>query len=140
PVEVIRDYQTTGLSLKNHPLAFLRDKLTALGARPSRDIRDARVSPHGSRGRVAGLALFRQRPGTAKGVIFVTLEDETGRADLILRPHIAQRFRNIAFFSTAMIATGRVERQGRVVHLLVDGLADLDDTLRDMPMLSRDFR
>jgi error-prone DNA polymerase len=84
--------------------------------------------------------LFRQRPGTAKGVMFITLEDETGRADLIVRPSVYQRFPNAAIYGQVIMASGRVERDGRVVHILASRIEDLTDQAGPLPMSSRNFR
>lgn len=117
--EVVRDYETTGLSLKAHPVAFLRAQLERRGVLPASALRDEQRCPHGRTAAVAGVVLCRQRPATAHGVLFMTLEDETARADLIVRPHVYRRYRPLALHAGMVIAHGRVERQGLVVHLLV---------------------
>ena len=107
--------------------------------------RDLHTLPDGARARVAGLPVVRQRPGTAKGVVFMTLEDETGFANLILRPRIARRFRHVLLFSALPIASGRIQRQGDVVHLLVHHLTDASHLLhrltgQPLPVTTREFR
>ena len=87
--EVFADYQSAGLSLKAHPIAFFREQLNGLRVVPSKRL--AKLLD-GSFVRVAGLVLVRQRPGTAKGITFVTLEDETGVANLIIRMDVWERF------------------------------------------------
>lgn len=93
----------------------------------------------GSGRRWGGVVLVRQRPGTASGVVFVTLEDETGIANLVLWSDVFERFRAIARLSGAILALGRVERAGEVVHLHVSRLESLDALLPGRPARSRDF-
>ena len=131
------DYGTTGLSLKAHPLSFVRDVLTARGVRPAAALLDPDGAPHGTRAAVAGLVLVRQRPATASGILFVTLEDETGIANLIVRPAVYDRYRAAARHAGALVATGTVERDGVVVHLLVRALVPLRTLVTTS---SRDFR
>jgi len=138
--EVLRDYQALGLSLKAHPVSFLRATLSRKGVRTAAEVKDEKRCPFGTRVSTAGLVLFRQRPGTAKGVMFMTLEDETGRVDLIVRPGVYERFREAAVYARLVLARGRVERQGRVVHVLVSAFQDLDHLAAQLPRLSRDFR
>ena len=95
--------------------------------------------PNGARITVAGLVILRQRPGTAKGVIFITLEDETGTANLIIRPHIYEKYRRAARHGLFILAHGTVERQGMVIHTLVTRLEMLDDHLAQLAGRSRDF-
>jgi error-prone DNA polymerase len=137
---VQRDYATVGLSLKAHPLSFLRSSLTDAGIITAVEVKDERRSPFGRRVAVAGLVLFRQRPGTAKGVMFMTIEDETGRVDLIVRPDVYDRFREGAVYARMVIAMGRVERRGSVVHVLTSSFEDISSRITDLPSLSRDFR
>jgi error-prone DNA polymerase len=139
PRRVVQDYAHTGLSLKDHPLKFMRPKLAAMGAIANEQLADAQGWPQGRIARVAGIVLVRQRPSTASGVVFVTLEDETGIANLILRPPIFQRFRRIARHATIMLAQGRVERQGRVIHILAERLIDLSAEAGRLARMSRDF-
>jgi len=120
--EVLSDYDHTGLSLTAHPIGLLRQPLAAARVIPNRQLRDA---PHGRMVRVSGLVLVRQRPGTAKGITFVTLEDETGIANLVIRPNVYDRHRRVARGATGLIATGKVERQGDVIHVSVSKLEDV---------------
>lgn len=138
-VEVIRDYQSVGLSLKSHPIAFIRDALAKRRVLTAAQIRDERACPHGQIAAVAGLVLVRQRPGTAKGVLFMTLEDETGRADLILRPHVFERYATAARYARIVLARGRIERDGLVVHMLVNRVEELTEESLALPPMSRDF-
>jgi error-prone DNA polymerase len=134
--EVLADYRTTGLSLRAHPLEFLRAGLDRLGVAPARQL--AKL-PNGGPVRVAGIVLVRQRPGTAKGITFVTLEDETGVANLVIRPDVWQRFRQAALGATVLLAQGRLERHGQVIHVLVGRLEDLSQRLAELGSQSRDF-
>jgi error-prone DNA polymerase len=86
---------------------------------------DLKSMRNGRRTAVSGLVLVRQRPSTAKGIIFITLEDETGVANLIIRPHTWERYRSVARAAPALIAEGVVERQGEVIHVMVNRLHDL---------------
>jgi len=139
--EVGRDYERVGLSLKNHPIAFLRESLTKRRVRTALEMRDESRTPHRTIGSVAGVVLFRQRPSTAKGVIFMTLEDETGRADLIIRPKVYEKHREAVYHGKVLLAHGPIERQGRVVHMLPTHLENIEDSLGALtPNRSRDFR
>lgn len=138
--EVTSDYRTLGLSLKAHPISFFRETLARHGAATAAEVKDERVNPHGRFVSVAGLVLFRQRPGTAKGVMFMTLEDETGRIDLIVRPGVYERYRVAAVYSKVVLARGRVERKGQVVHVLTAEFLDLEHLAEALPRASRDFR
>jgi error-prone DNA polymerase len=126
---VLADYGAAGLSLRGHPIGFLRERLTAARVVCNRDLLDAAQLPHGHRIGVCGIVLVRQRPGTASGIVFMTLEDETGVANLIVRPRIFERDRRVARHATALVARGRVERQGAVVHVLVSRLEPIDAAL-----------
>jgi error-prone DNA polymerase len=90
--------------------------------------------------RVAGLVLSRQRPETAKGITFMTLEDETGTTNLIIRPKVWERFRRIARQAGALIATGLMQKQDGVIHLIVHRFEDLTSQLPELGHRSRDFR
>ena len=138
--EVGRDYASVGLSLAAHPVSFLRGRLADMRVITAEEMKDARRSPHGRQAAVAGIVLFRQRPGTAKGVMFMTLEDETGRADLIVRPRVYERFRAAAVYGKVVLARGRIERQGRVVHVLPHRIEDIGGMFEQLPRMSRDFR
>ncbi len=129
------DYNTIGLSLTAHPMSLIRSDLARLGAEPTRILVRAR---HGQHACVAGMVLVRQRPSTASGVVFCTLEDETGIANLIIRPQYYEKYRRTARGAAVLIAKGRVERQGEVVHLNVTHLIDAS---RQAPAKakSRDF-
>ena len=124
--QVLEDYAALRLSLKAHPLALLRGRLGAERIVPA--ARLARLAD-GDRARVAGLVICRQRPGTASGVVFVTLEDETGVANIVVWPQVFERFRRVMLGARLMAVTGRLQREGLVIHVVADRLADLSDRL-----------
>jgi len=128
--EVVADYGALALSLKAHPLALLRPDLAALGAADTRMLAAAKP---GARVRLAGLVLVRQRPGSAKGVVFVTLEDEFGQANLVVMPPVLARFRAAIIGSRLMLADGVVERQdygaAPIIHLRAKRVEDRSDLL-----------
>jgi len=119
--EVVGDYQTIRLSLKGHPVSFLRDRLTQAGALTALDYQSARA---GRRVAVGGVVLVRQRPGSAKGVVFLTLEDETGVANLVVWPDIFERLRPVAMGARMILAKGRIQCAEGVSHLVVEDLID----------------
>ncbi|MFF8800118.1 MULTISPECIES: error-prone DNA polymerase [unclassified Methylobacterium] len=125
--EVVADYCAKGLSLRAHPLAFLRGTLAALGARPCAALERA---GNGAGIVVAGIVLMRQRPGSAKGTMFMTLEDETGIANLIVRPELFERQRRVVLGARLMACRGRVQRVGAVIHLVAQELFDRSGLLR----------
>lgn len=125
--QVVMDYASLSLSLKAHPLALLREDLK--GVAPASRLLTCR---DGARLTVAGLVLVRQRPGTAKGVVFVTLEDETGVANLIVMPDVFKESRKAILAARLLAATGRVEKRGPVIHLKPERLADLTHLLADL--------
>jgi error-prone DNA polymerase len=125
---VAEDYVATGLSLKAHPVSFFRDRLTALGAMRNVDHRSAAI-PQNSFVTVAGLVLMRQMPGTAKGVVFATLEDETGIANIIIWPAVFKQNRRIAMTARFLAVRGRLQRAGEVVHIVAERFVDLSTEL-----------
>ena len=135
--EVVADYQTAGLSLRAHPISFLRDNLNEYGVTRTADLLHVEAE---RRYRVAGLVLLRQRPSTAKGITFMTLEDETGTANLVVHVNVWERFRPIARQASAIIAHGILQRQHDVIHLVVDRMDDLTTLLGQVGNRSRDFR
>ncbi len=134
--EVIADYQTVGLSLKAHPIAYYRDQLDHLSVIRASEL--ARIRD-GSYVRVAGLVLVRQRPGTAKGITFVTIEDETSVANLIIRMDVWEKFYTVARTASAFIAQGRLQNQQGIIHVLVSKLESMNETLTELRSMSRDF-
>ena len=135
--EVVADYQTIGLSLRAHPVSFLRSNLDEYHVTRAVDLLHFESE---RRCRVAGLVLLRQRPSTAKGITFMTLEDETGTANLIVHVNVWERFRLIARSASAMIAHGILQRQHKITHLIVDRMDDLTTLLSQIGNRSRDFR
>jgi error-prone DNA polymerase len=134
--EVVADYRAVGLSLRDHPMKFLRPALERMRVAKASDLA---VLPVDRLVKVAGLTLMRQRPGTASGITFVTLEDETGFANLIVRPEVWERYHHAARTATAMLAHGRLQRQDNVIHVLVTRLDDLSRRIDDLGVSSRDF-
>jgi error-prone DNA polymerase len=135
--DIVADYRTLGLTLRRHPLALLRDQLSQRRLCTAAAIADA---PHGRLVRTAGIVIGRQRPGTASGVIFMTLEDETGTSNIIVWNDLFERQRREVLGSRLLAVYGTVEREGRVVHVLAGRLADLTPLLGELPTRSRDFR
>ncbi len=135
--QVFADYRAAGLSLRGHPLEFYRQRLAQMGVAP---IEQLEKLQHNRLVRVAGLVLLRQRPSTAKGVTFVTLEDETGAANLVLFHQIWKQYYRVVRAAPAWIAHGRVEREGRVIHVVVSRVEDLSVKMRELNTKSRDFR
>jgi error-prone DNA polymerase len=124
--QVADDFQALRLSLKAHPLSLLRRQLARAGSVDSKTLSQR---PHGCPVKVAGIVITRQRPGSANGVIFITLEDEAGHANLIIWPRVFDSFRQIVLRATLLGATGQVQRQGTVVHVLAERLVNLDTLL-----------
>ena len=136
PEQVIADYQTVGMSLRAHPISFHRLHLDQLGVLAANRLP---CIPNGRMVRVAGLVLVRQRPGTAKGITFVTLEDETGVSNLVVRQDVWNRFHRVAHTATAMVAHGRLQSKEGVIHVLVTKLENLSERLKGLSSQSRDF-
>jgi error-prone DNA polymerase len=127
PGEVVaNDYAAIRMSLKHHPLALLRDELDAMDVVCARDLRER---PNNKRLTTAGLILVRQRPGSANGVIFLTLEDETGVANIIIWPDVFKRFRKVVLSSRLVRVSGKLQREGIVTHLIAEKITDLSDRL-----------
>ena len=127
--EVVEDYRTLQLSLRAHPLSFLRDELDAMGVVRCADlayIRDGRNIE------VAGVILVRQRPGSAKGVLFVTIEDETGIANGILWPDRFDIYRRQVMSASMIAMRGRLQKEGEVIHIICDRITDHDALLRSV--------
>jgi len=134
--EVLADYRSAGLTLREHPISFFRRELDSLGVAPANRLP---VLPNGRRVMVGGIVILRQRPSTAKGITFVTLEDETGTANLIVRMPVWERYRRVARTAVAMIAHGRLQIEGEIIHVLVDRMEDMSAKLGDFASRSRDF-
>lgn len=132
----VADYTQLGLSLGPHPLAFLRRRLEREGYRSVSHLRQARAQ---SRQALAGLVINRQRPGTAKGTIFLTLEDETGMLNVIVWGDLVEAHRRVLLQAQLLGVRGTLEREGEVVHLIVGQLRDLSPWLGRLTLSSRDF-
>jgi DNA polymerase III alpha subunit len=128
---VVEDYASLSLTLKRHPLAFLRSELADEGLVTAAALAHLPVDRRLS---IAGIVLIRQRPGSANGVVFITVEDETGIANLIVWPAILERFRRAALGATLLRCTGKLQREESVIHVVADRLEDMTlrlNTLRD---------
>jgi error-prone DNA polymerase len=137
---VVLDYAATGLTLRQHPLALLRPTLSKLGYHDTRRLNSARA---GSSIRLPGIVLMRQRPGTAKGIVFITLEDEIGVANLVVYPNIGQRDRAAMIGARLMVAEGRIERETDhaevpITHLICRRLIDRGDLLQQLSISAND--
>jgi len=126
--EVVNDYRFLALSLRAHPASFLRADLIRRGVICNEDLRRARS---GERVAVSGLVTIRQRPGTASGVIFMTIEDETAVANIIVWPRTFERFRAVVLGARYVAVTGELQQESGVIHVVAGRLDDLT------PLLSR---
>ncbi len=135
--DVLFDYTSLGLTLRSHPLALLRPRLERQRLQTAQALQ---ALPHGRLVRACGLVTARQRPGTAKGVVFVTLEDETGTVQVIVWPRLRERLGRVLVESRLLAVHGQWQREGEVCHLVAGHLADLTALLGDLPTRSRDFR
>jgi error-prone DNA polymerase len=131
--QLVLDYESTGVAVGDHAMKVARPHLP----RGTTSAADLNAVPHGASVTTAGLVICRQRPGTASGVVFVTLEDETGFINLILWPRTFEAFRHVATTATMLLARGKVERQGDVIYVVPDHLEPL--MLMDVRGMSRDF-
>ena len=134
--DLVADYGSLGLTLGRHPLALLRDQLADMRLKSARQISEL---PHGSHVRAAGIVTCRQRPGTASGVIFVTLEDETGNVNVIVWNNVLQKQRRELLGSTLLGVAGQIQREGEVIHLVAARLFDYSALLGQLQTASRDF-
>jgi error-prone DNA polymerase len=134
--DLVADYASLGLTLGRHPLALLRNRLARERLLTAEEL--SRL-PHGRLVRAAGLVLNRQRPGTASGVIFLTLEDETGHVNVVVWRDLAERQRRALLGARLLAVYGKLERQGEVVHLIAGHLRDLTPLLGNLVTHSRDF-
>jgi error-prone DNA polymerase len=126
--QVFADYWATGLSLKGHPLRFLREALSREGVRPCAAAARAR---DGEAIMVAGIVLVRQRPGSAKGVMFVTIEDETGIINVVVWPNVIKQFRRVVVGAALLLVRGHIQRSPEdIVHLVAEVLEDSSAALR----------
>jgi len=134
--DIVADYRALSLTLRRHPLALLRAQLSRQRLSTAAEIAQA---PHGRIVRTAGIVIGRQRPDTASGVVFVTLEDETGATNVIVWRDLGDRQRRELLGAKLLAVYGNVEREGQVVHVLAGRLADLSPMLGELKTRSRDF-
>ena len=138
--EVVFDYASTGLTLRSHPVALLRDQLSNRKLLTAAQLRDL---PHGRLARACGIVVMRQQPQTAKGVVFVTLEDETGSVNVIVWKSLREKQRGVLLHSRLMLVHGEwqrdVESGGEVRHLIARKLEDLTPLLGGLATRSREF-
>jgi len=134
--DIVADYAHVGLSLRRHPVALVRARLCALGVSQACDLQNMR---NNAAVRVAGLVTCRQRPGTASGVIFITLEDETDYVNVIVWPNVFNKHRKILLGARLLMVTGTVQRQGEVRQVIARRLGDLSTWVRELTISPRDF-
>jgi error-prone DNA polymerase len=135
--QVVEDYRSVGLSLRDHPVSFLRATLNERRITRCTDLAKRR---DGSRLTVAGIVLVRQRPGSAQGVLFVTIEDETGHANLIVWPSVFERQRRILLSATMLACRGKLQKEGEVIHVIAEEIIDLSAQLRSVGDETRGIR
>lgn len=129
PEHVVHDYASTSLSLKAHPVSFVREKLELLHIVPTNDLG---AMNDGAPVKVAGLVLVRQRPGTASGICFITIEDETGCANLVVFADLFEKFRKEILQSRLLMVEGKLQREGEVIHVIVKRCYNLTGLLRQL--------
>jgi DNA polymerase III alpha subunit len=133
---VVEDYRALHLSLKAHPVSFVRTDLDTRGIVRNERLRDM---PPGGRVTVSGLVLVRQRPGSASGVIFMTIEDETGIANAIVWPKIFEQFRPVVMGSRLVSITGKLQNEAGVIHVVAEQIQDLSALLQKLSDEPIDF-
>ena len=134
--DIVADYQSMGLTLGRHPLALLRKRLGRMRMSTASELR---TLPNGTAARGAGIVTCRQRPGTSKGVVFVTLEDETGYTNVVVWNDLVERQRRELLGSRLLSVEGYIQREGDIVHLVARRLYDHSHLLGRLPLVSRDF-
>jgi len=134
--DIVADYGSTGLTLRRHPVSLLRESLVTRGVIPNRELWD---QPNGRGVLAAGLVITRQRPGSAGGVTFVTLEDETGYVNLIVWERVATAQRAVLLESRLLLVRGTLQREGDVLHVIAKRLTNLSDMLGELVVASRNF-
>lgn len=135
--DMLMDYGSTGLSLRRHPAELLRPRLNPLRVTTARGLRG---KAHDAPVRVAGLVMFRQRPPAAKGVMFVSLEDETGICNLVVWPQVVEEQRKPLLAASFMVVTGRVQSVDGVIHVVAEKIHDRSHWVGQLPDQSRNFR
>jgi error-prone DNA polymerase len=132
---VVQDYSSTGLSLKNHPVALVREKLALLH---NTKIADLKKKKDGDSVKVTGLITVRQRPGTAKGVLFMTLEDETGAANIVVWQNLFDKYRKEIIQSRLFMVQGKLQIEGEVIHVVANQCFNLNSLLRGLTQANGD--
>ncbi len=135
--DIVADYGSTGLTLRRHPLSLLREKLRRRGVLTTQELWEL---PNGKWVRTAGLVITRQRPGSAGGVTFVTMEDEAGYVNLIVWNRVAEEQRAALLESRLLEVQGKLQREGDVQHVIAQRLTNLSAMLGDLTVASRNFR
>ncbi|MGD9558385.1 MAG: OB-fold nucleic acid binding domain-containing protein [Mangrovibacterium sp.] len=123
---VFRDYASTSLSLKAHPVSFVRQKLDRLKVTPAANLSGLK---NGMFVKVCGLITVRQHPSTAKGVLFITIEDETGFANLVVWTKIFEKYRKEILQSRLLLVTGKLQVEGEVIHVVVRSCQNLNEII-----------
>ncbi|MGI9285034.1 MAG: error-prone DNA polymerase [Pseudomonadales bacterium] len=134
--ELLADYQSTGLTLQRHPMAILREHNPFIRCKTAKQLQ---LLNHGRFVRVAGVVTGRQRPGSTSGVVFLTLEDETGNVNVIVWKNVQQQFRQALLNSRLLMVKGNMERKDSVVHVIAGELVDQSNALQGFYNKSRDF-
>lgn len=135
---VLQDYASVSLSLKAHPVSFAREQLDRFGIVPASKLADLK---DGMPVKTAGIVLVRQRPGTASGICFITIEDETGTANLVVFKHLFDKYRKEILQSTLLMVEGKLQREGEVIHVIVQRCQNFNRLLKgEVNSNSRDFR
>jgi error-prone DNA polymerase len=135
--DIVADYKSTGLTLERHPMYLVRHRLDRYRYVQAEHLRDMTTGQAIS---VAGLVITKQRPGTASGVTFVTLEDETGHINLVVWRHVAERDRAALLNARLMGVRGELQVESNVIHVIARKLIDHTAMLGDLEVRSRDFR
>ena len=134
---VVNDYQTLRLSLKAHPMTFLRADFKAARVVSAQDVRGLK---DGARVAVAGVVLVRQRPGSAKGVVFMTIEDETGVANAVVWPKMLEKYRKVVMTARLILIEGRIQRHEGIIHIVAQQLIDRSDWLMRLSEWAQDMK
>ncbi len=132
---IIADYKSVGFTLRNHPLKLIRPSLTRLGTICANSIKHV----HTKNIRISGIVISRQKPSSAKGVLFITLEDETGFANIIVWPKVAIKFHQLLRVSQLMIVEGYIQKENEVIHIIANRIEDHSKLLGKLVTKSRDF-
>ncbi|HEV7913581.1 MAG TPA: OB-fold nucleic acid binding domain-containing protein, partial [Albitalea sp.] len=135
--DTLADYRSLGLTLKRHPVALLREELAQYKVQPAAVLK---TYPNGRLARASGLVTHRQRPETAKGTVFVTLEDETGAVNVIVWPSVVESQRRPLLAAKLLTVYGQWQREGDVMHLVAMKMIDHSDLLQGLTAKSRNFR